>query len=321
MIAVAALSPALDVSYVVDDLVLGEPHRPTSVVRVAGGKALNSARAAVRLGAAVTAVPVLGGHLGGLVAALLDADGVTAEIVESPTETRQCVSIASAAGGTLTEIYERPVALGDDELSQVLEGLERVAGAGSWVSLSGGLPTGAEPVLGDIARLCAAKGARLALDTHGPALRSVLGSFGVGLLKVNRAEAAEALDLPLDVELSSLVSALREAAGSDVVVTDGAHGSIAADASGLWRVALPPAAGSFGAYPVGSGDSYLGGLLAALDSGVDLPAAVALAAGAATANALVPGAAVFDASVARSLAARVVVTPLAARSPDLLAQL
>ncbi|BDZ49786.1 hypothetical protein GCM10025867_20270 [Frondihabitans sucicola] len=94
-----------------------------------------------------------------------------------------------------------------------------------------------------------------------------------------------------------------------MVVTDGAAGSLAADASGAWRVALPASAGAFGSYPVGSGDSYLGGLLAALDDGAGLPSAVALAAGAATANALVPGAAVFDAGRARALAALVEVAP------------
>jgi 1-phosphofructokinase family hexose kinase len=314
MITVAALSPALDMTYVVDELVLGRPHRPTSVVRVAGGKALNSARAAARLGADVTAVPVLGGHIGSLVSSLLQSDGVRSVRVTGAAETRICVTVASEADASLTEVYEHPVPLTRSEWAALVTVLDSSARPGSWVSISGGLPPGAETGLLEIARLVRSRGARLALDTHGSALSAVLDatavlgpSAAVALLKVNREEAAEALSVPPTTELSALVECLRFRTGGRVVVTDGAAGSLAADDSGPWQVRLPSAE-AFGAHPVGSGDSYLGGLLAALDAGADLPSAVALAAGAAAANALVPGAAVFDATVARSLAARVEVT-------------
>jgi 1-phosphofructokinase family hexose kinase len=308
LITVAALSPALDMTYVVDDLVLGKPHRPTSVIRVAGGKALNSARAAARLGGSVVAVPVLGGHLGGMVASLLEADGVAASVVAAPEETRICVSIASEAAGSLTEIYEHPVPLAPDVWARALEAISENLTPGSWLSISGGLPPGSGTGLVSLVEIARDRGALVALDTHGAALESVLGSGALSLLKVNREEAAEALGVVVDVAdmpLASLVGGLRDRTGSSVVVTDGAAGSLAADASGMWRVTLPPSAAAFGSHPVGSGDSYLGALLAGLDAGASLPDAVALAAGAATANALAPGAAVFDAAVARALAAQV----------------
>ena len=97
MIVVAALSPALDTTYVVDELVPGRPHRPALVRRVAGGKALNMARAASSLGAEVRAVPVLGGRIGDLVAELLRADGVAAAPVADDAETRVCVSPAPSS--------------------------------------------------------------------------------------------------------------------------------------------------------------------------------------------------------------------------------
>lgn len=308
MITVVALSPALDITYEVDELVLGRPHRPTTVVRVAGGKALNAARAAARLGAAVTAVPVLGGHVGGLVESLLAADGVSARVVDGGVETRMCVTVASAVTGSLTEIYEHPVELSPAVWQEALEVALSGVVPGSWVSVSGGLPAGAGDGLVALVEGAASRGARVALDTHGAALTSVLRSGALGLVKVNREEAAEALGVDDSLPLEELVGGLRERAGCSVVVTDGADGSLAADASGMWRIALPASAGAFGAYPVGSGDSYLGGLLAALDAGAELPAAVALAAGAASANALVAGAGVFAADRARALAALVEVT-------------
>lgn len=76
MITVVALSPSVDVTYVVDEFVLGEVHRPRSVHREAGGKALNAARAAAALGARVGAVAALWGATGEFVAQRLADAGV-----------------------------------------------------------------------------------------------------------------------------------------------------------------------------------------------------------------------------------------------------
>ena len=49
MITVAGLSPSLDLTYLVDSLRLGAIHRPTAVVRCAGGKALNMALSLIHI--------------------------------------------------------------------------------------------------------------------------------------------------------------------------------------------------------------------------------------------------------------------------------
>jgi len=59
-----------------------------------------------------------------------------------------------------------------------------------------------------------------------------------------------------------------------------------------------------GSYPVGSGDSFLAGLLAALDTRKQWEGALRLALGAATANAEQPGAGRLDPRRAADLAAR-----------------
>ena len=65
-----------------------------------------------------------------------------------------------------------------------------------------------------------------------------------------------------------------------------------------------------GRYPVGSGDALLGGLLAGLDRDDPWPDAIALALGAATANAEIPGAGHLDPNRARALAAGAEITEL-----------
>jgi len=308
VIVVAALSPALDTTYVVDELVPGRPHRPALVRRVAGGKALNMARAASSLGAEVRAVPVLGGRIGDLVAELLRADGVAAAPVADDAETRVCVSIASTAAGDLTEVYEHAVPVSAAVVDAVLGELESALAPGAWLAASGSMPPGdggrVLPRLVDLAR---ASSARLALDTHGEPLRRLLDAgTRVDLLKINREEACAALDEPADAELATLVDGLRARTHGTVVVTDGAAGCLGADDHGRWRVALPTTAGT---HPVGSGDSFLGGLVAALDAGLPLDRALAAATGAGAANAEVPGAAVLDPGRAREIADLVRVVP------------
>jgi fructose-1-phosphate kinase PfkB-like protein len=149
-------------------------------------------------------------------------------------------------------------------------------------------------------------GAPVAVDTHGEALPGALAARPT-LVKINRAEAAEVLGRPEAGDLAAMATALHARSGASVVLTDGTAGSVGADGRGVWRV---PASTRRGHYPVGSGDSFLGGLLAGLDSGQDVGQSLRLGTGCAVANALVPGQGHFDAALARTIAAEVEVTAL-----------
>ena len=126
MISAVALSPALDVTYVVTEL--HGIQRPLDVRRVGGGKALNAARAAARLGADVLALAVLGGGTGRVVREAAEADGVRVEAFDGGTLTRTCTSISSAATGELTEIYETAVPVPAGTFDALLTRLADVAG-------------------------------------------------------------------------------------------------------------------------------------------------------------------------------------------------
>jgi 1-phosphofructokinase/tagatose 6-phosphate kinase len=328
VISALALSPSLDVTYVVDEL--AGIQRPRSVHRVAGGKALNAARAAVALGAGVSAVAVLGAGVGQDVADGARADGVEVHVVPGTEPTRSCVSIFSRATGRLTEIYERAVPVSAGTAATALDAAVELAGARpGWWFAAGALPDSApENLLADAVRRLHDAGVRVAIDSHGAALRSAVGA-GPDLVKVNRAEALELVDgaadvAPADVtggaggaaagdgggvghspSMPELLAAVRRRTGGLVVITDGAAGAWATDGD---RVLQAQLAGHTGNFPVGSGDSFLGGLLVALDDGADLAAALALATATGTANAQVPGAAVLNPALARRLAQEVEIT-------------
>jgi 1-phosphofructokinase family hexose kinase len=285
VIAFVAASPSIDRTHVVDALTPGGIHRPARVVAVAGGKALNAARAAHALGADVHAVALLGGHTGRWVAAALAEEGVTCDAVAGPGETRMCLSVSD--GGTLTEFYEPGPAVDAEHWTALEAVAARVAANATWVGVAGSLPPGA-PADGPARLLRAARaaGARVALDLSGEALALAL-AVGPDFVKVNAGEAAE-LGFGSAEELREAAERGMAADGRPAAaITHGADGMELAAPDGRLHRAAPP---RIGAYPVGSGDSAFGGFLAALDAGASWADALTRAAQAAAANAQVPGA-------------------------------
>lgn len=306
MITVAALSPSLDVTFVVQTLTFGEIHRPTQVVRCAGGKPLNMARAAKTLGGSPSVVALLGGPTGNDLSARLRAADVPVVVVEASAETRICVSISADDTQQLTEVYPPSEGPGPAVWEQFRATVRRqVLQRRGWLSFSGGLPQGMPAVaVAELVEDAMAVGRQVAVDTHGPALRSALDTRP-SLVKVNRAEAAELLGTGPDTSLSDMAQEIRRRTGGLAVLTDGAAGSIAVDSTGAFTAQATPVDGRF---PVGSGDSFLGGLVHGLDQGSPVPDALRLAMAAGMANAMVPGAGLFTRAAAQEMVSLVRVT-------------
>ena len=306
MITVAALTPSLDLTYLLDGYRLGQVHRTPGPVAVAGGKALNMARAARAMGADVEVVTLLGGATGRRVADLAADEGLPLVQVAAGAETRTCVSVADSGTGELTEIYEDSPPVGPQVLAEFASVLaERLRARPGWLSISGRGPSGTTDAVAVLVEIGTRQRVPVAVDTHGEALPGAVAA-GPRLVKVNRAEAAELLGSPVEGDLLQMAVEIHQRSGAAVVLTDATAGSVAVDNSGRSRIGPPTRRGD---YPVGSGDSFLGGLLAALEQGADLGQAVRLGTGCAVANALVPGQGHFDAQLARALAAEVQVEP------------
>ncbi|PJJ71735.1 1-phosphofructokinase/tagatose 6-phosphate kinase [Diaminobutyricimonas aerilata] len=298
MITTLLLSPALDVTYLVDTVELGAIHRPREVLRLPGGKGLNLARAAATLGGRARVVAPLGGGIGDLVARLAAEADVEMIVVPAPGETRTCVTVVGD-DGVHTEFYEPATGVDDAALEGVLAATAALD-AGGWTALSGSVPPALDPAL--LVRLLAdrvAAGDHVAVDTHGSALAAVLEAVPPAVVKINRAEASGYLGR--DGDALALAGALHERTGGLAVVTDGVHGAAAVDRTHARRAAPYPHPGRFA---VGSGDSFLAGLLVALEAGGDLGDALSLASAGAAANTARPGAASFtadDVATARTL--------------------
>jgi 1-phosphofructokinase family hexose kinase len=290
VITVLLLSPSLDVTHLVDRVVPGAIHRPRTVLRAAGGKGLNLARAARVLGADVHVVTPLGGGLGDVVDALAAEEGIPLTRVPVAAQTRSCVTVVPDSGPGV-EFYEPGTGLTPDEAADLGRALA-LAPLGGWTALSGSVPDtiGAHAVVAMI-RARAAAGERIAVDTHGDALRAIVDARLSALVKVNRSEAAELLGAADDVRAIDLARALQSRAGGIVVVTDGVEGSACVSVDEAWIVRPHESPGRFA---VGSGDSFLAGLLVGLERRSSLRDSIVLASATASANALRPGAAVID---------------------------
>lgn len=284
MITCLGLSPALDVSYGVPAVMVGSIHRPDWKLALPGGKSLNVARAARLLGADARAITPLGGAVGDGIQAALEAVGVPLVRIRTRMPTRMCVSVVAESDGRITEFYEHAPAIDAAEWDEVVAAVSDVDSG--WLAVSGSVPVGRESALAAALAAASARGVRLALDLRGDALEAALAATSVDLIKVNRVEAEETVGAGA---LHELAARLRTRGAACAVVTDGAAGSIAVDESGAW-IAAPVRAGAF---TVGAGDSFLAGLLRGLDTDEALPDALRRGAGAAAANTLQPGAAVF----------------------------
>jgi 1-phosphofructokinase family hexose kinase len=305
MIACVAPNPSIDRHFACAAVVPGAIHRPDALVLRPGGKGLNVARGAHALGADVRPVALLAGHAGRWVAEALAAEGLEAGVVWAAGETRSSLSVA--AGGAMTEFYERGDPPGAAAWSSFGAAVAAAAEAADWVSFSGSMPPGVDP--GEAAALVAAAraaGARVAVDQHGPTLDAALRG-GPDVVKVNVHEARELTGAGDAAGAARALAARQRAAGVQrpvTAVTLGEEGALLLTPDGaVLRAGLH----ARGPYPVGSGDAFLAGLLVAAPPAPDggWAPALALALGAGAANAEVAGAASFDPRRARTLAVAV----------------
>ncbi len=256
MIVCLALSPALDLTYRVGELRLGEVNRVGAVLERAGGKGVNVADVARRLGSDTRVVVALGGATGQAVRAHLAAESIRAEVVRSQAATRRTVTVVDSVRHP-TGIYEPPAELTAQEWDQLVAcatgGLDQRA----VLVVSGSAPSVVgRDAIGDLVARTKHQGAGVLVDTSGPALLAA-AEAGATVLKPNAAELREATG---EADWRDGVRRLVRAGAGAVLVSFGAEGLVLCTAGRAVRARLPAAAGN----PTGAGDAVVAALAAAL---------------------------------------------------------
>jgi 1-phosphofructokinase family hexose kinase len=308
MILCITPNPAVDRTLIVPQLNPGQVHRATRTLVAAGGKGLNVARASRILGGDPLCMGFLGGHSGRLVAELAGREGLRSAWTWTEAETRTCVIVVDELAGDATVFNENGPLVNAADWAALSAEVRRESASAEIVCLSGSLPPGSPvaSLAGLLRELCAA-GEQVWVDTSGTALSTALSVAGLNL-KVNAYEAGAILNRNVDsVEAAfSAARALQERGANQVVITLGQAGAILVMLEGVWH-AQPPTIRVMSS--VGSGDSFLAGLVVAAAEKQPPPEALRWAVAAGTANALSAGGGQFSLGDFRSLLAQTSLSP------------
>ena len=287
MIICITPNPAIDRTLILPSLVLGSVQRAKRSIVAAGGKGLNVARAIRTLGGEALCMGFAGGHTGHLLADLAQEEGLHFSWTWINPETRTCIILVSQDGDA-TVINEPGMPVSKSDWKRLQRDVRKHVSSAGLVCLSGSLPphSPADDLRGLLHMLLDA-GKQVWVDTSGKALDAALTVPGL-CIKVNGEEIGKLLGFEVNDVPSArrALTMLSERGMSACVITLGAIGALLSTKEGRWNALGPPVRV---VSSVGSGDSFLGGLLSALDGGKDWPEALRDAVAAGTANALSAG--------------------------------
>ncbi len=287
MILTITLNPSVDQALFVDKLLMGDTNRVLRTETDAGGKGINLSRVAVELGARSKAMGFLGGGLGAYIRGALELQGVVHDFIEIKGETRINFSVEDDSHSPPTTFNQQGPSISAGEWDRLVERVRRPARRCRWVAMGGSLPPEAPSdafrILGDLAKEL---GCRVVLDADGEALRLGLEAKP-DLIKPNTKEAERLLGQPCRTDQQCLAATVRLREefleGKNIaLISRGAEGAVMACEEGLFMGKSPAVEVRS---TIGSGDSLIGGMLAALEQGQTIVDAFrqGLAAGAATA--------------------------------------
>ncbi len=304
MIATVTLNPSVDKSILVRDLEIGKTNRGEVVRLEAGGKGINVARALKLWGSTVFALGLVARGDGQFILDAIGAQGIPADFVRIPGDTRVCLKIHDTKSGSETELNELGPPVTPADLGGLRRKIEHYAPQCDVMVFSGSLPPGAPPgTFSDLIRVATESGARCILDTSGVALKFGLGAAPY-LVKPNRAEAAELLGRPLRTRLE-LVEAAREfmqMGAEHVLISMGAVGALGV-ARGETLFAVPPDIEFRSS--TGAGDAMVAAMAIAVVERLSFREAFRLAVAAGAATAALEGTKMAERSAVRELISKV----------------
>lgn len=265
-IVTLTINPAVDVAYDVDTVVPTEKLRSAGEHYNAGGGGINIARVIARFGGSVRAHYLSGGATGSALDSLIDRESLPVHRTTIIGPTRVSAAVLERSTGRQYRFVPKGPTLSQTEWEVCLAALGEARC--DWLVASGSLPDGV-PIdfYARVAAIARRIGARLVIDTSGPALKAAIDAGGVFLLKPNRSELSALVGKPLatDEALGAAATDLVERKRAKMVaVTMGADGALLALPGGTYRL---PALAVEALSSVGAGDSFLGAMVFALSQG------------------------------------------------------
>jgi 6-phosphofructokinase 2 len=269
-ILTVTLNPTVDFATTAPKVEPGPKLRCTEPEIDPGGGGINVSRAIQLLGGQSTGMVAIGGTTGAQLLELLAVEGVATVAIQGPGETRQSVSVTDESTGLQYRFVMPGPTWKKKDVARALAAIDRAAGDGAFVVLSGSQPPGvAKDFPAILSQHVAGKHARLIVDTSGPALFHLVETPHEALyvLRMDGEEAEELAGRPLPSRRDTADFAeelVKKRVAEIVIVARGADGSVLSSAEGSWHTVSPPVKV---VSAVGAGDSFVGAFTLALSRG------------------------------------------------------
>ena len=266
-IVTLTINPALDKSSSVAGITPEKKLRCAAPAYDPGGGGINVSRAIHKLGGESVALFTAGGSAGEMLQQLLDAEGVSHQVVHTQNWSRENFIVVDSLTNQQYRFGMPGTVLYENEWKACLAALEKLAWDAEFVVASGSLQEGV-PVdfYARVARIAKAQKARCVLDTSGEALL-LAAKEGVFMLKPNLGElsALAGKNSVSALEQEHLAQSLiEEGKAAVVVVSLGKQGAMLATKDQIKYVQAPTVHSQS---TVGAGDSMVGGMVLSLEQG------------------------------------------------------
>jgi 1-phosphofructokinase/tagatose 6-phosphate kinase len=286
VIVTVTMNAAVDRTLTVPNFQLGQRHRASQGLTLAGGKGINVARALKRLDVPVVATGLAGGRTGTRIVEELTSEAVLNDFVRIADESRTSTAVVDPTAATYTEINEWGPHVEPDELAMLLDKISYLARGADMVVFAGTLPRGVDDSFyAEAIRDLNRRNVPAVLDSEGPPLR--LGVEAEAFLVTPNQREAEGLvgqELGDDEDYMMALDRIADMGARNVLITaeTRSFGLSRADRKRTLFRADAPLVEPVSA--VGSGDVLLAAFLAArvADKPFEDSLKIAVAAGAAS---------------------------------------
>ena len=263
LITTICMNPCFDKTVDIDNLKLGQLNRIRQVRVDLGGKGINVARVASRLGLDVQCLGLMGRDGATELTDLMDRENIKHSFLEIPGHVRTNTVIWSRESQQVTELNEPGAAVTPEILGSFFKMAREKTADSDMVVITGSLPPGCpEGTYRDL--LSALKGKKCILDTEGKELEIAAKEAHPFLIKPNLRE----LEATFGIELRTMRT-IRDAAllfirlgVEHAVVSMGEMGAMYVSAE---KTLFSPALRVETKSTVGAGDAMIGGMLLGIE--------------------------------------------------------
>jgi 6-phosphofructokinase 2 len=282
------LNPTVDLAFQANEIRPIRKNRSVEQSIDAGGGGINVARVLKELGVEACAIYLAGGATGLVLNELVAKLDVPRRCIDIAGRTRISFTVFEVISGLEYRFVSEGCALAEAEWQSALSLLNECDA--DYVVASGSLPSGV-PIdfYARVAGIVQSNGARLILDTSGPALEAAIAAGGIYLAKPSFGEFETLTHRKLETA-GELVDAAKSLVASgaleNLAVTMGRDGALLASRSGTLRLNGPEVKP---VSAVGAGDSFVAGMTAALAREKNMEDAFMLGMAAGAAAVLTPG--------------------------------